>query len=543
MSTTADLIATRLYDAGCRHAFGIPGGEVLTLMDALNNAGVEFMLVKHENAGGFMAEGTHHFTKAPCILLATVGPGVANAVNAVVNAFQDQVPMIYLTGCVDANVAETYTHQVFDHVELLKSVTKASLTAADGAIDVIIDKAVAIAMEGRPGPVLVDVPISVAGKDQPDRGLANRATLSPMAPACGPDLDRAREALSGAERPLIIAGLDVLHHDAADVVSQFAQDFNIPVLTTYKAKGVLAEDHALAMGGAGLSPRADAILQPLVAESDLIILAGYDPIEMRASWTAPWGPDKMVIEFSAVTNTHYVHQASLSFIGDVGAGLSALQDGVAARETWAGGGVGSRSGGAPEKTRQAHKDAFASHGEWGPAGVVHGARRALPRNGVATVDTGAHRILLSQAWECYEPRGLLQSTGLCTMGVALPLAIGRKLAEPDRPVIAFMGDAGLEMILGELATLRDCGLAIPVVVFVDELLALIELKQRGSGLSSLGVEFGGTNFVAVAEAFNGVGVVVQFEADMEKEVSAALERDTFTLIACPIGPKAYDGKI
>ena len=97
-----------------------------------------------------------------------------------------------------------------------------------------------------------------------------------------------------------------------------------------------------------------------------------------------------------------------------------------------------------------------------------GARQAMPRNTIAAVDTGAHRILLSQAWECYEPRGLMQSTALCTMGVALPLAIGRKLAEPERPLIAFCGDAGLEMILGELATARDLRLAIPVVVFVDD---------------------------------------------------------------------------
>jgi acetolactate synthase I/II/III large subunit len=534
MATAADIIARRLFDAGVRHAFGIPGGEVLTMMAALQNAGIEFQLVKHENPGGFMAEGTHHFTKAPCVLLATVGPGVANAVNAVVNAFQDQVPLIYLTGCVDENVAHTYTHQVFDHVELLKPVTKASFTAVDGAIDVVIDKAVSIAMDGRPGPVLVDLPISVAARDQPDHGRSNRVPPSPMAPAPGPDLEDARKALREAKKPLVLGGVDVLHQDAADAVADFAREFSTPLITTYKAKGILSEDHALALGGAGLSPKADAILQPLIDESDLIILAGYDPIEMRSSWTNPWGVEKMVIEFSAVANTHYVHQARLSFVGHVGAGLSALSDGIKGGDVWV--------GGAPEKVRQTLMDAFSAGDDWGPAAAVHAARRAFPRNGVAAVDTGAHRILLSQAWQCYEPRGLLQSTGLCTMGVALPLVIGRKLAEPDRPVIAFTGDAGMEMILGELATLRDTGLTIPVVVFVDEALALIELKQRGSGMQNLGVDFGGTDFVGVAEAMGGVGVVAASADAMETEVAAALNRDGFTLIACPIGRKAYDGK-
>ena len=157
MPTAAEVIAERLYEAGCRHAFGIPGGEVLFLMDALENVGIKFILVKHENSGGFMAEGTHHFTKAPGILLATVGPGVANAVNTVTNCLQDQVPLIFLTGCIDPNVTETFTHQVFDHGHLLKSVTKASFSIVDGAVDATIDKAVSIAMDDKPGPVHIDV--------------------------------------------------------------------------------------------------------------------------------------------------------------------------------------------------------------------------------------------------------------------------------------------------------------------------------------------------------------------------------------------------
>ena len=169
--------------------------------------------------------------------------------------------------------------------------------------------------------------------------------------------------------------------------------------------------------------------------------------------------------------------------------------------------------------------------------------RAAPATTVATVDSGAHRIVLSQLWRCAEPRGLLQSSALCTMGAAVPLAIGRKLAEPARPVIAFVGDAGLEMFLGELATARDLGLGLPVVVFVDRQLALIELKQRGQQMPNLGVEFGGSDLPAVAEALGGAGEWVRDRDALARALGAALARDTFTLICADIGRNAYDGRI
>jgi acetolactate synthase-1/2/3 large subunit len=136
----------------------------------------------------------------------------------------------------------------------------------------------------------------------------------------------------------------------------------------------------------------------------------------------------------------------------------------------------------------------------------------------------------------------LQSTGLGTMGCALPLAMGHRLAKPDVPVVAFTGDAGLEMVLGELATLRDIGGPLAIVVFVDRSLALIELKQRDSGYDNLAVDFGGTDFAAVAEAFGGVGVNAADRATLAAATEAALDRDTFTIIACDIGERPYDGR-
>lgn len=531
--SASDLIAERLHAAGVRHAFGIPGGEVLALMDALDRVGIAITLVKHENCAGFMGEGVWHACGAPAVLFATIGPGVTNAVNAIANAWQDRVPMIVLTGCVPAVEEHTYTHQVFDHTALLAPISKAAFKIAPGTAGLVIDKAVAIATSDRPGPVILDVPIDVQRERRADWPLSAHRPQQAVAPA-GAALEEARAWLRDAERPLVIAGLDVLAQDAAEAVAGFCKARQAPLITTYKAKGILKEDHPLALGAAGLSPLCDRELLPLVAASDCVILAGYDPMEMRIGWRDPFAAGQRVIDIAAEANTHYMHQAALNFVGDIAASLAALE---------AGGDAPSWPDGEPGRVRERLAVLLQGDEAWGPAAVVDAARRACPPGTVATVDSGAHRIVLSQLWSCDEPRGLLQSSGLCTMGCAVPLAIGRKLAEPERPVVAFVGDAGLEMFLGELATARDLRLGLPIVVFIDRQLALIELKQRGQQMANLGVEFAGTDFDAVARALGGHGVSVRNRQDLEDEITAAFARDSFTLISAEIGRNAYDGRI
>ena len=535
MVSSADLIAGRLAEAGCRFAFGIPGGEVLAIMDALERAGIRVLLAKHENCAGFMGEGVHHLDLAPAILVATIGPGIANAVNVIANAFQDRVPMVVLTGCVSASERHSYTHQVFDHVKLAETITKAAFRVENGMAAILADKAVAIATEGRPGPVLLDIPIDVQTRGQSEAPWMPGAAAAPMAPAKSAALDRARARVAEARRPLMIAGLDVLTQKAESAVAAFCRRFRVPLITTYKAKGVLPEDDPLALGAAGLSPRADRQLLPLVAASDCILLAGYDPIEMRIGWRDPWPEGARAIDLPAVCDRHGMHRASLEFPGDVAAGLEALAGGAVPRETW------------PSKEPGAARVALRAESgldeEWGPAAVVDALRKSLPRDAVVTTDSGAHRIVLSQLYECYQPRSLLQSSALCTMGCAVPLAIGRKLAEPERTVVATVGDAGVEMFLGELATIRDLKLAIPIVVFVDTQLGLIELKQRSSQLPNLAVEFGATDFPAVAKALGGEGAWVQGRETFAREIEAALCRETFTILAANIGPRSYDGRI
>ena len=532
----ADYVAERLFEAGCRYAFGMPGGEVLTIVDALERAGITFVLCKHENNAGFMAEGVHHRTGAPGILVATVGPGVANGVNVVANALQDRVPLIILTGCIDATEALTYTHQVFDHQALFRPITKATFRlTADGA-DIIADKAVSIATEGRSGPVLIDVPISVADERPSPRSRRRRATASAIAPAAGTDLTRAKDWLRKAKRPVMIAGLDAVKDDAGTVIADFAAAYGIPVITTYKAKGIIDEDHPMSLGAAGLSPLADLVLVPFVQSADLIICVGYDPIEMRTGWREIWDPAQVnVIDIAAEDNLHYMHQATMSFVADVRATLLALRDGVAAGETWRDGEI--------EMARATLDLHFPRDDTWGPAAIIDECRTVLPANTIATVDSGAHRILLSQMWACHEPRTLLQSSALCTMGCAAPLAMGAKIADPSRPVVSFAGDAGMLMVAGELSTAAELGHNTIFVVFVDASLALIELKQRQRQLTNAGVDFDAHDFAAIGRAFGGNGHTVRSRAELSSALEAALSSDRFTVIGAVFDRAAYDGRI
>ena len=529
-ATGATIIGAALARAGATHAFGIPGGEVLALMQGLDQAGLRFVLVKHENSGGFMAEGLWHATGALPVLVATLGPGVANAVNVVANALQDRVPLIFLTGCVDAADAETYTHQVFDHQAMLRPVVKASIRLAAGAVGAGMARAIALATSGQPGPVHVDVPIGVA-EGVMDAGAV--PVLQPGRPGlpAAAALGQALAALQSAQRPLVIAGVDAVNDSAGAAIAAFCRSHGIPLITTYKGKGLLDEADPLSLGGAGLSPKADRVLLALIGQADCIVLAGYDPIEMRIGWRNPWGSDQTVIEVATVIRAHGMHRVDHMLLGDLAETLAALAHVPTPR--W--------PGGESATARAALRDGFRGPQGWGPHAVFHTLRAVMPPETVITADSGAHRILVSQIWECPAPRLMLQSSGLCTMACAVPLAAGVKIGRPQVPVLAFVGDAGLEMGAGELATLAALRLPVIVCVLVDNSLSLIEMKQRSSGRPTLGVDFGGTDFAALARAFGGHGVAVADTETLRSEAVAALTRPCFTLIAAQIARQAYDG--
>lgn len=525
----AQAIADGLARAGCRHAFGMPGGEVLALLDALRAAGIEFTLVKHENAGGYMAEGSWHATGAPGILLTTLGPGLANAVNSIASAYQEQVPLIVLSGCISHAMAQEFTHQVIDQTALMAPITKATLRVEEGTAAHVVQKALFIAMSDPPGPVHIDLPDTLALNAVEPVQISAQETERGQWPD-GAGRQRAIAMLKTARKPIILAGLGAVHHAAGPAIQALAEKHQIPVVTTYKAKGILPEDHPMALGGHGLSPLSDKSILPLLAASDCVILAGYDPIEMRAGWIRPWAAEN-AIEIMHAANEHGMHGSAVRFVGDVAVAVTALggPDGV----VW--------PDGEPAAAKAELQQAFASRENWGPHQIYATLNDSLPDNAVVTVDSGAHRILLNQMWHCNRPKSLLQSAAFCTMGVAVPLAIGYKRAAPDTPVVAVVGDAGFDMTTGDLATLRDMQVPMVIVVPVDDSLALIEKKQTAMQMKTHGVRFVGSDIPAIARAYGGVGEVVQSREALQAALAAAWARDTFTVLTCPIDKADYDG--
>ena len=346
--------------------------------------------------------------------------------------------------------------------------------------------------------------------------------------------EQAVNLLQEAKNPVAIAGVDAVNEGAGPSIDAFCREFNIPLIASYKAKGLIDELDPVSIGGAGLSPKADKILLPLLEKSDAVLLLGYDPIEMRIGWRNPWEKDKTVIEITPVLRTHGMHHVSHTIRSSVIPAIEKMTEKLKKKRT--------EIHDEAARVREIFWKTFSAESEFGPDRVFDVLREALPHNTVATADSGAHRILLSQMWPCHHPRGLLQSSALCTMACAVPLAAGYKQASPGTPVIAFVGDAGMEMGLGELATLREHNIPIIICVLVDESLTLIEMKQRASQRPNLGVDFTGSDFPTIADAMGGHGVWVDDAESLKKEAAAALERECFTVLACRIGRKSYDGR-
>ena len=522
----AATLAGGLHRAGTELLFGLPGGGAnLDVIGAAEAAGLRFVLAHSEGSAALMAAVAAELTGRPGACVVTRGPGAASAVNGVAHTMLDRQPMVLITDCVTAAERARVSHQRLDHAAMFATLTKASLVLGPLTSAADVHAALALTLAGRPGPVHLDF-------DPTATNPAPAASTGTSSTAARGDPTALRQALLAARRPVVVAGLGAV--GAAAGLRRFVHDTSVPVLTTYKAKGVIADDLPNA---AGLITGA-TIEAPLLGEADLIIGVGLDPVELiPAGWPYP-APVVLIGCWPTDDSTYFGDRVSTELVaGDAGELADLLTDlGRDLRSSW----LASDA----ENARRSALDRLLAAVPPEPQGVlpqevVTTARALAPPGTIATVDAGAHMLLVVPLWDVAQPGELLVSSGLATMGFALPAAVAAALTRPGTRIICFTGDGGLGMVLAELETLARLRLDVVVVVFDDRTLSLIAIKQ-GEGQGGDGAtRYSVTDFAAVAE---GLGVPA-FRADSEPEyrraMTEALRRPGPSLIDVAVEPRGY----
>ena len=496
----AELVAAGLRHAGVEILFGLPGGgSNLDVIGAAQAEGVRFVLAHSEGAAVLMAAASAELSGRPGACVVTRGPGAASAVNGVAHALLDRQPLLLISDCVPAATRARIAHQRLDHAALFGPVTKGSFVLGSSSTTAEVRAAVALSLAGPPGPVHLDLDPTAPGTPI--------AACEDDGARAATDLGSARAALRTARRPVVIAGVGA----TASGLRHLVAGSSVPVLTTYKAKGVVPETGPNA---AGIATGA-TIEAPLLLAADLVVGIGLDPVELIP---APWpyeAPVLLLGTWATAADGDYFGDGLLAelVVPDLDAALRELAPDL--RSDW--------PDGAAREARQAALERVLAAVPREPVGVppqavVATARALAPAGTVATVDAGAHMLAAVPMWEVDAPGELLISSGLATMGFALPAAVAAALARPDRKVVCCTGDGGLGMALAELETLARLWLDVIVVVFDDRSLSLIAIKQGDEQGGDAAVRYAPVDFAGVAGSLG----VPSFRADNTEELHDAL---------------------
>jgi acetolactate synthase I/II/III large subunit len=543
----AQLLVRCLENEGIRYIFGIPGEEILELLDALSRSrSIKFVVTRHEQGAAFMADVYGRISTYPGVCLATLGPGATNLITGIADATLDRAPLVAITGQAGLDSVYKETHQYIDVVQMLHPITKwnARVERPD-SIPEMVRKAFRLARLEKPGATHLELPEDVAAMPAPAGmvPIPPRRTNYPQAtPAT---LESAAGLLRKAKRPIVLAGNGVVRRqatgrEAAEALAEFVHQMQIPVTYTFMGKGSLDYRDPLALPAVGLQqPGADLDLVEELRESDLVLAIGYDLVEWAPSlWNPNRGKEIMHIDSTpAEIDGHYV--PAIEVVGEIAESLRALAalcEGQprpwvtrTARLRTLDDSAG-RSGSAAELETFANDDSFPMK----PQRAIWDLRQALGDDDIVVSDVGAHKLWLARYYPVSKPNTVVISNGFAAMGIAVPGGIAAKLANPSRKVVSLSGDGGFMMNSQELETARRLGTAFVSVVWSDQRYGAIELSQQRRFGRSFGVRFGNPDLVVHAQSYGLPSWRIEQAADFLPTLRQALELDEPSVIEVPV---------
>jgi acetolactate synthase-1/2/3 large subunit len=530
--TGADVLVAALDAVGIRHVFGLPGTQSIPLYEALRRSGIRTVLATSELGASFMANGYYRASRRVAALATIPGPGFAYAVPGIAEAHADSVAVLWIVPDVTEGDGVPGL-QGLDHESIARPITRGIVRVEScDTIGLAVAQALELATVGEPGPVLLRVPATVFSAEcSPDGGTPNVA--GPNTPAAG-EIAEAASLLAGAGRIVVLCGLGAV--GAAEQLKRFVESRGAAVVTTPSARGVLPEDHPLSLRFEYLRDDVSA-LNLLLAVADRVLLLGA-----RLGYNGTGGyrlriPWETTIRVDANPDTAAAGPPQLAICGDAEDVLLRLEAESRLGEARS---LGGWTASEIEEWRRRMTAVTAvpeplMHGMSSrePAHFFRALRRALPRDAILVTDSGLHQNLVRRYFEVNAPAGLMLPSDFQSMGFGIPAAIGARLADPGRPVIALVGDGGFAMSALELLTAVREGVPLTVIVFNDGNLNLIRLQQvTGYGRESA-VAIRNPDFEALMVALGGRYVLA--DGDVDEVLARALGSEQPALLEVRLG--------
>lgn len=527
--TGADLLIDALVEADVDIVFGYPGGAVLPIYDAMfrHDFPFEHVLFRHEQGMIHAAEGYARVTGKPGVVLATSGPGATNLVTGITDAMMDSLPLVIFTGQVGQNVIGTDAFQEADVMGITTPITKYNYQLQDiKELPRVVNEAFHIATTGRPGPVLIDIPknisaeMTVGGFDKAFDTPGYQPTINPNPM----QIRKLSNALSRAERPVLLTGAGVVQADASKELIEFAERYKLPVVNTLLGLGGFPGDHELSLGMGGMHGTYAANMA--LYEADLLINIGARFDDRLTGKLSSFAPEATVAhididpaEIGKNINTE------IPIVADAKKALEAMLDNeveTTEHQAWL-------------DRLKSNKQNYPlwydrSQEKISPQWLIEQIHEASNGEAIVATDVGQHQMWAAQFYKLNKPHNWITSGGLGTMGFGLPAAIGAQIGRPDDTVVAILGDGGVQMTIQELAVMKDRNLPVKVFIINNDALGMVrqwQEKFHGERYSS-SLLAQNPDFIKIAEGYGIKGVVV----DKEEDVPGLLE-DVF----------AYDGPV
>lgn len=533
--TAADMVIDTLKNNGVEYVFGIPGAKIDYLFNALIDDGPELIVTRHEQNAAMMAQGIGRLTGKPGVVLVTSGPGVSNLTTGLLTATSEGDPVLALGGQVKRNDLLRLTHQSIDNAALLKYSSKYSEEVQDPeSLSEVMTNAIRIATSGKNGASFISIPQDVISSPVESKAISLCQKPSLGVPS-EQDINDVIEAIKNASFPVLLAGMRSSSADETNAIRKLVERTNLPVVETFQGAGVISrelENHFFGRVGLFRNQVGDELLR----KSDLVVTIGYDPIEYEASnWNKELDTQIINIDEVQAEITNYM-QPKKELIGNIAKTIEMISEKV--DEPF----INQQHLDELEQLRT-HIDeetgikATHEEGILHPVEIIESMQKVLTDDTTVTVDVGSHYIWMARNFRSYNPRHLLFSNGMQTLGVALPWAISAALVRPNTQVVSVAGDGGFLFSSQDLETAVRKNLNIIQLIWNDGKYNMVEFQEEMKYKRSSGVDFGPVDFVKYAESFGAKGLRVTNQEELEAAIKEGYETDGPVLIDIPVNYK------